>query len=643
MNQSIRKYISFGLFAFLLASTLFIAPVNATEVTGFTKKIVDPSTGDLVSELTVDVGDTVSYNITLIYYSGETNLYNISIHDVIPECLSLNESSIEIKTDYPEQPDYIVALTGQHLYINFSYGFHLDILHPTLTISYDAAVEYSDEAVNVATVTAYNGSPLTLYENQASAELNINPFSYEMLGRNEGEYSSELTALYNDSLSFKIEVEYFGNNNLTDLNIFIIKPFFLILDSIETIVEYQIEYPEDPNSFSLLFPGLKLNATTPSFSLILHMNVTSFIDDLPIEGEVQADLNAIHEMDEDNLHLYDNEKVIVTIVENQAPDLPAAPTCPITDSPGYGFVGYTYEITMVTSDPNNDQISYSVDWDDGTISEWTDFFDSGVEVTLQHSWSTGGVKDVRVQAKDDRGAISEFGEELEIILFVEGEEPDLINNPPLTPGEPGGDSTGGVEEILMFTAVTTDPEGSQIKYIWDFDDSIFYIMTDYYESGEECIQHYSWEEAGVYEVRVKARDVHGNESDWSPVKQVTISGGDGNDSDEPDDVLNVSIDSIQGGLGISAIVKNTGDVNYENLSYELKVKGKRFFCKVDVMDTGSVNLTSDDDLNIKVGRKQDLKGFGAIDISVKVTVDGYEPKVKNASGFIIGPFVFIRS
>jgi hypothetical protein len=87
---------------------------------------------------------------------------------------------------------------------------------------------------------------------------------------------------------------------------------------------------------------------------------------------------------------------------NEAPLDPGAPTgsdLAVTDM-GYSF-------SSVTSDPNEDQLYYMWDFGD-EVTDWLGPYASGEEVNMPHTWTTPGIYDVRVKAKDDQEAESQW-------------------------------------------------------------------------------------------------------------------------------------------------------------------------------------------------------------------------------------------
>jgi outer membrane protein assembly factor BamB len=87
-----------------------------------------------------------------------------------------------------------------------------------------------------------------------------------------------------------------------------------------------------------------------------------------------------------------------------------APDKPIVDGPSSGLINIEYNYTAITSDIDNDNISYYFNWGDGTNSGWTNFMPSGTMANLSHSWEKSGTYTIKVKAKDDYGMESEWGE-----------------------------------------------------------------------------------------------------------------------------------------------------------------------------------------------------------------------------------------
>jgi C1A family cysteine protease len=80
-----------------------------------------------------------------------------------------------------------------------------------------------------------------------------------------------------------------------------------------------------------------------------------------------------------------------------------APGPPEIDGPQSGLTNtpHTYKLSAV--DPQNDDVSFTVDWDDGKVEEGLGPVASGEQLMINHSWNKKGSYTIRVQAKDTHG------------------------------------------------------------------------------------------------------------------------------------------------------------------------------------------------------------------------------------------------
>jgi len=100
------------------------------------------------------------------------------------------------------------------------------------------------------------------------------------------------------------------------------------------------------------------------------------------------------------------------------------------------------------------------------------------------------------------------------------------NFAPEIPTKPEGPSEGVIGQILTFTTNSTDPTDPYLEYLWDFDSDGEIDKTVIWISGETFEVEYQFDSSETFEVRVKARDPYGMESDFSQALIVTI--GDNN-------------------------------------------------------------------------------------------------------------------
>lgn len=199
------------------------------------------------------------------------------------------------------------------------------------------------------------------------------------------------------------------------------------------------------------------------------------------------------------------------IVIGHPPNTPSVPTGPDSGRPNI-----SYDFTASSTDPDGDQVALKFDWGNGSVSGWSPFADSGSSVSMSHSWLSEGTFQVKAQSKDIYGAESGWSAGHGITI--------ILSQPPATPAPPGSDGgTRGPEGIsYTFTATTTDPEGEQIAFEFDWGDGTGSGWTSFVDSGSSVDMLHTWLVQGTLEVKVRAKDVHGVESGWSaPLTIVT--------------------------------------------------------------------------------------------------------------------------
>jgi hypothetical protein len=96
------------------------------------------------------------------------------------------------------------------------------------------------------------------------------------------------------------------------------------------------------------------------------------------------------------------------------------------------------------------------------------------------------------------------------------------NLPPYKPEIPSGSNSGIPNVDYTYTAITTEPDGDILYYMFDWGDETTSEWLGPYDSEQECSTEHSWETKGNYNVRVKAKDSMNEESPWSDPLPVNI-------------------------------------------------------------------------------------------------------------------------
>ena len=95
-------------------------------------------------------------------------------------------------------------------------------------------------------------------------------------------------------------------------------------------------------------------------------------------------------------------EVEVSITPNNAPENPTI------EGPSSGNAGEEYEYIIKTTDPEDQDVYYYVDWDDGNTSEWIGPYNSNEDIAISHMWSAEGSYTIQVKAKDTKDIESDW-------------------------------------------------------------------------------------------------------------------------------------------------------------------------------------------------------------------------------------------
>jgi hypothetical protein len=105
----------------------------------------------------------------------------------------------------------------------------------------------------------------------------------------------------------------------------------------------------------------------------------------------------------------DGLTVVVSIGNNE-------PNKPTLTGKIKGKAGNSYTYYATSTDPDDDQLEYWFDWDDGQNSGWFGFFDSGDTCEKSHIWTAQGAYSIKVKARDIHGLESVWSDPLSISM-----------------------------------------------------------------------------------------------------------------------------------------------------------------------------------------------------------------------------------
>jgi hypothetical protein len=173
-------------------------------------------------------------------------------------------------------------------------------------------------------------------------------------------------------------------------------------DSFNNVVDV-LSNDSDPNNDSLII----ISVTDPLYGTIFnHDSHITYNPDSDYCGD-----------DEFSYTVHDGhggtDTAMVFIKINCVNDPPKTPGKPSGPTQGKAGVQLTYY--AVTTDPDNDDLSYLFDWGDGTTSGWTEPVPMGTNASAFHKWSEGTYY-IKVKADDGHGLQTGWSEHLSITI-----------------------------------------------------------------------------------------------------------------------------------------------------------------------------------------------------------------------------------
>ena len=96
------------------------------------------------------------------------------------------------------------------------------------------------------------------------------------------------------------------------------------------------------------------------------------------------------------------------------------------------------------------------------------------------------------------------------------------NERPLKPIKPFGTTNGNVSMEYTYSSSCIDPNGDNVYYLFDWGDGSDSGWIGPYESDVLIEINHFWSKTGSYEIKVKAKDIHNHESEWSDPLEVSM-------------------------------------------------------------------------------------------------------------------------
>jgi hypothetical protein len=159
-------------------------------------------------------------------------------------------------------------------------------------------------------------------------------------------------------------------------------------------------------------------------------------------------------------------------------------------------------------DPEGDSFDWTIQCSNGQTSG-ENHASNGTKMLTLNDLSYGTTFTVWVNATDPGGS-SRYTKHWYIFTTQ-------VNQPPLAPMI-HGPPHGKVGQLYTYTFNSTDPDTDTVYYYIDWGDNGTSGWIGPYASGTIVPQSHTWMNKETYLIKAKAKDIHGNESNWSTLQ-----------------------------------------------------------------------------------------------------------------------------
>ncbi len=187
------------------------------------------------------------------------------------------------------------------------------------------------------------------------------------------------------------------------------------------------------------------------------------------------------------------------------------------------------------------------------------------------------------------------------------------------------ENSGVILSNISFSAVGYDIDNHKMYYQWSWGDGSFSEWQGPYNSGETLQDTHQWKKSGTYEIKIRARDAIGMDSDWSEPFLIEIKAP----------VL--EIDSFKSGIGnIKVVIKNTGNADATDIKWSID-----FQYGVILNRYSEGTITSLGVGQTAVVRSFFMFGIGLPAITVFVESDKTTKEKEMTAGIVVGPLIIV--
>lgn len=270
---------------------------------------------------------------------------------------------------------------------------------------------------------------------------------------------------------------------------------------------------------------------------------------------------------------------------------------------------FTTYFLCIPNNPDGHNVFYYIDWGDGDTTGWLGPFLSNETISISHLWDEG-IYSIKLKAKSHYNE-SKWAEYLLSLSSIE-----KLFLPKL----------GYININYKFTIYKEGYDG----YIFDWGDGT-------YSNWVDRIANKSFNYPGEYDIRFKAKDIHGNQTNWSTPISITIL---------PLIGASLGITKVNSGI-FSFTIKNFGNEPAVNVSWSIHFYGGIVIPREQESFNNYNNLNPEEEWTIKFWfsaipeEKHLVFGIGRVTITIIVNAENIGSATKTIDGFVILLFVII--
>ena len=447
------------------------------------EKLVWDGICDWVDEIWVDQGSIVHFKIT-VENTGDADLANVYVNDTLPDSLEYMDNATV--NGVPCEPT--VSPDGKLL----TWYFGVLPVNETIEIEFEAYVVGMPCSEDVNWVEAVGEGPCEQMPSDIdSAIVHVNGMCMEKEVWDEElqAWMEETTQEIGKTVRFRIRIMYFGDYKLYNIKVRDELP--LCLDYADNAIPEEPEVSDDGKT--LWWNLSEEYELYDGESLILEFDaLVSSSNCEPCYNWANVTAN---ECSGEILYWDDPATVI--------------PECGLYADAGGPYYGTIDEDVEITGSASGGEPPYTYYWDLDDDGE----YDDATGATVSWSWDEPGDYVIWLKVIDDE---DNTATDYAFVNIVKE------NNPPNKPEKPTGPAAGKPGVSYTYTSSAVDPDGDNVYYWFDWDDGTSSGWKGPYNSGATVSVSHVWSSAGTYQVRVKAKDIHGEESPWSDPLSVSM-------------------------------------------------------------------------------------------------------------------------